>query len=474
MRRLNYSFTGVRLGLILLIYMGLAACAQPSAPVPAKPAQPSADSDNPLSSLVESGEPPPSSRPEAPSASTTPPPSSSLENYLITVIPNLWESLGEKIVPPAGLELPIAEQYQRGDLWDRIRSGFSLPYYHHPKVLAEAQEYTGSQDYLDHVVRRSRPFLYYVVHEVEKRSIPSEIALVPIIESVYSPGAISANGAAGIWQFIPSTGRHFGLKRDFWYDGRRDVIASTDAALNYLQKLNADFGGDWLITLAAYNAGEGRVRRAIQKNQDAGKPVDFWSLDLPRETATYVPRLLAIAAIVDHPDEFGVSLSSIPDAPYLASVDVDSQINLNVAAQIAGITRDELKRLNPGLLRGATNPKGTTTLLLPADKADKFSARLMSLDSSMRKSHKLAKVPAAKRRARGVRPPAQSGTQGQPQEYSVRKGDTLSAIAQDFNISVEQLRAWNEGKLDGKHITPGLKLNVSQPASAGNYSGVPK
>lgn len=439
---------------MLLIGTGLEGCAQPTTHAGATPVNIQLNQYNTIP--AESGQSPPATTTGIPPTASTSPPDFSYENYLITVTPNLWESLGEKFAPPEGVTAPITEE-RRKDLWDRIRAGFSLPYRTHPRVRAEAEEYAASQDYLDTVTWRAKPYMYYVVREVEKRGMPTEIALVPIIESAFLASAKSSGGATGVWQFIPSTGRHFGLKQTFWYDGRRDVIASTDAALKYLQRLNTDFDGDWLLTLAAYNAGEGTVQRAMKKNQQAGKPTDFWSLDLSRETETYVPRLLGIAAIVARPEDFGVSLNSIPDAPYLASVDIDSQINLNVAARIAGISREELTRLNPGLLRGTTDPKGKTKLLLPADKAARFSARLAALAPGGRMSSAQAKLSGTKR---------SGNAQGRPTYYVVREGDTLAGIARKFKTSVAQLTAWNASRLSGKYLKPGLKLRLYVPAAA--------
>ena len=439
-----------------LICAALAGCALPATHATGTTENILINQDNTSKIQAESGQPPP-----AASANTSPdvnlvPSDPRYENHLITTTPNLWESLGETFASPEGLTAPIAEEPLRKDLWDRIRAGLSLPYHSHPKVLAEAEEYAASQDYLDTVTRRAKPYMYYVVREVEKRHMPTEIALLPIIESAFLASAKSTSGAVGIWQFIPSTGRHYGLKKTFWYDGRRDVIASTDAALKYLQKLNTDFGGDWLLTLAAYNAGEGAVQRAINKNQQANKPTDFWSLDLARETETYVPRLLGIAAIVARPEDFGVSLNNIPDAPYLASVDIDSQINLNVAAKIAGISREELTRLNPGLLRGVTDPKGKSKLLLPADKAAQFSLRLATLAQDRRMSLRQTK--------RAKSSGAADTAQRRPIYYVVREGDTLAAIARRLKTTAANLSSWNADRLGGKYLQPGVKLRLHAPS----------
>lgn len=448
---------------MLLLSMGLAACSQPAIQAGAASVNMPRSQSNTLP--AEPGQSPPVATTGTPPTATASPPDFPYENYLITVIPNLWESLGEKLTPPEGLATPITEGRPRKDLWDRVRAGLALPYRSHPRVLAEAEEYAASQDYLNTVTWRAKPYMYYVVREVEKRGMPTEIALVPIIESAFLASAKSTGGAAGVWQFIPSTGRHFGLKQTFWYDGRRDVIASTDAALKYLQRLNTDFDGDWLLTLAAYNAGENAVQRAVKKNQQTGKATDFWSLDLSRETEAYVPRLLGIAAIVENPELFGVTLNSIPDAPYLASVDIDSQINLDVAARIAGISRRELTRLNPGLLRGVTDPKGRTRLLLPANKAARFSARLAALAPDGRMSPSRAHLSGTKRPAPTAAGPA-GKAQGSLIYYVVREGDSLAGIALKFKISVAQLSAWNANRLGGKYLKPGLRLRLYIPAAA--------
>jgi len=299
--------------------------------------------------------------------------------YLVTTTSNLWERLEAGFGINKELPLPEAEPL---DLWERLRGGFTLPDRQHPKARKEAKEYAGYQYHLDEVIERARPYLYYVLEEIEKRGMPSEIALLPIIESAYQPLAYSSGGAAGIWQFIASTGRNFGLKQTFWYDGRRDIAASTKAAMDYLQKLNIDFDGDWLLTLAAYNAGEGTVFRAMKKNRQAGKRTDFWSLDLPRETEAYIPRLLGVAALVANPDEYGASLTYVPDEPYLKSVEIESQIDLKVAAQLADISPQEIKLLNPGFIHGTSDPKGPHHLLLPINKVDIFNTKLATLEPS--------------------------------------------------------------------------------------------
>jgi membrane-bound lytic murein transglycosylase D len=353
------------------------------------------------------------------------------------------------------------------DLWARLRRGLSLSGRDHPRVFREIERSASEQDYLNKVTARARPFLYYVLQEVEKRGLPSEIALLPVVESAYSPHALSSKQAAGIWQIIPATAQELGLKQTFWYDGRRDIVASTKAALDYLERLNSDFGGDWLLTLAAYNGGVGMVQRAIARNREAGRSADFWSLDLPRETETYIPRLLAVASVVSAPELFGVNLNSIPNQRYLTQVKLASQINLDTAAKLAGMSRAELSRLNPGYVRDATGPQGPHHLLLPAHKVKVFNNKL----AEQRTTAQL-QVTAAPRLPAQTALPAQAGQRsqnfpaaptGQRAYYTVRAGDNLTDIAARFRVSVNDLRAWNAAllkMLKGKPLQAGTTLTL--------------
>ena len=395
--------------------------------------------------------------------------------YSVTVSPaNLWERLGENF----GLSAPAdsARDSTGHDIggeadytiWGRLRAGFALPWRYEPHVQREAQDYADDQRRLSETLTRAEPYLYFVLEEIEKRQMPTEIALLPLIESAYQPLAQSDQGAAGMWQFIPSTGRSFGLKQTFWYDGRRDVIASTNAALNYLQKLNADFDGDWLLTLAAYNAGEGAVQRALKRNQRAGKATDFWSLDLPRETKAYIPRLLGIAALVAAPDEFSVTLYPIPNAPYVTSVALDSPINLTLAAKMADISQKEMRQLNPGFLRGATAPNGPHQLLLPVDKVAAFTAKLAALSVNKR----LAEPGRSENKDPGgtlkpspaTKPLVTASSSTQPLkplvQYTIREGDSWERVAKHFKITTAQLRTWNADKVEFKYLMPGHSLTV--------------
>ncbi|MFZ5593145.1 MAG: LysM peptidoglycan-binding domain-containing protein [Pseudomonadota bacterium] len=278
----------------------------------------------------------------------------------------------------------IPDNHAPADIWDRIRNRFSLPDRDHPRVESSKNWYASRQQYLDRTIERATPYLHYIVEEIERRNMPSELALLPIVESAFQPMANSHAKAAGIWQFIPSTARNFGLKQNWWYDGRRDIHASTRAALDYLQKLNVMFDGDWLLALAAYNAGEGAVMRAVNANAAAGKPTDFWSLKLPVETQGYVPWLLAITDIVAAPESYGIALKSVPDKPYLTPINTGKQIDLALAAELANLSVEELYKLNPGFNRWATDPDGPHHLLLPIDKVDTFKAKLDSLPEEKR------------------------------------------------------------------------------------------
>lgn len=319
--------------------------------------------------------------------------------------------------------------------WDHVRQGFQLPekLSLNERVQPQLKWHLSHLDFLQRVTARAEPYLYYIHSEIERRGLPSELLLLPIIESAYVPDAYSRSRAAGIWQFIPSTGRYFGLKQTWWYDGRRDIIQSTDAALDYLEKLNKHFDGDWLLALAAYNGGEGTIMRAQKRNANKGLPTDFWSLKLRRETMEYVPKLLAVAELVRHSADYYVELWPIDNAPVVRQVDLDGQIELDVAAGLAGINRERLHQLNPGFQRWATSPDGPYHLLLPIEKADQFEKRL-------------AQLPVNKR-VRWNR-------------HRVREFETLSHIAVKYKTRLSVIRKAN--RLKGNTIRVGQHLLVPQ------------
>ncbi len=268
------------------------------------------------------------------------------------------------------------------DLWARIRRGFQIPDLHNDLVDMQANWYAQRPDYVQRMTERSQKYLYYIVEELEARHMPTELALLPFIESAYNPQALSVAKAAGMWQFVPGTGRTYNLKQNMWLDERRDVLASTGAALDYLSRLH-DMFGDWYLALAAYNWGEGNVQRAIARNQAAGLPTDYESLRMPNETRNYVPKLQAVKNIVTNPQVYGLTLPSIPNHPYFVTVTTSRDIDVDVAAKLANMTTDEFRALNPSFKKpvivGATQPQ----ILLPFDNASAFEHNLKAYDGQL-------------------------------------------------------------------------------------------
>jgi membrane-bound lytic murein transglycosylase D len=280
--------------------------------------------------------------------------------------------------PPA----PAAHPVTAGDLWERIRDGFAMTDFDNRAVrLAEAW-YAARPDYVARMVERSSRYLFHVVEEVEKRGMPTEIALLPMIESAYNPMALSPAQALGMWQFIPSTGKTYGLRQDWWYDGRRDVLAATDAALDYLQFLYGMFS-DWELALAAYNWGEGAVARALLRNQAKGLPIDYHSLRVPNETRGYVPKLQAVKNIIRNPAAYGLDLESVPNSPYFEAVTTTRPMDVKLAASLAEITVEEFVALNPGHRRPVIAADEPQTLLLPVEKVATFFSNLEDHDKPL-------------------------------------------------------------------------------------------
>lgn len=324
---------------------------------------------------------------------------------------------------------------QYSDLFDRMRAGFKLEDADRHAVDVQADWYANHPDYLERAFGRAELYMYHIVTELEARGMPLELALLPVVESAFEPFAYSRARAAGLWQFIPGTGTRFGLKQNWWYDGRRDVIESTRAALDYLQFLHDEFDGDWLLAVAAYNCGEMNVERAITHNRAKGKPTDFWSLKLPRETQGYVPRLLAMRRLVADPEAHGLGFSRIPNQPYFTRVSTGSQIDLKVAADIAGITHEQLSELNPAFHRWATDPSGPHYLLVPSDVADLFEQNVAQLTPEQRLNASI---------------------------YTVRKGDSVSSVAKKFGTKIQVIRELND--LPSGPLMVGTDLRV--PSSA--------
>ncbi len=308
------------------------------------------------------------------------------------------------------------------DLWHRIRKGFAMEALDSPLVADHEAWYTTRPEYIKRFVDRGSLYLHYIVEQVEKRNMPREIALLPVIESAFNPKAYSRAKASGIWQFIPSTGKNYGLAQDWWKDNRRDIVAATDAALNYLERLHAMFG-DWELALAAYNAGEGTVGRAIAYNQKKGLATDYLGIAprLKPETRNYVPKLIAVKNIVLSPAAYGIDLESLPDEPYFTEVQGPKKIDVKVAAKLAGMSEDAFVALNPAHNNAVA--AGTGTLIVPVDKAGDFKANLERYDQ-----------------------PLVSWT-----TYQAKRGEALDAIAKRHNTTVAHLKAANgEIKLDKK------------------------
>ncbi|MGD8630840.1 MAG: LysM peptidoglycan-binding domain-containing protein [Gammaproteobacteria bacterium] len=351
-------------------------------------------------------------------------------------------SVDQQAAPAAGHidSAPATTDTEDFQFWEQLRSGLRLGGARHVEVQRQLAKYRGSTSQVETIFQRGGPYLGYIYNEVNKRGFPAEVALLPFVESGYDPFAYSHGRAAGLWQFIPGTARMYGLQQDWWYDGRRDVVASTQAALDYLDKLQQEFDGDWLLALAAYNSGEGTVGKAIKKNRKAGKPFDFWHLDLPPETSVYVPKLLAISAMVANPGKYGIELEAIPAQPEFEVVNTGGQLDLAVAAELAGLETDDLYRLNPGFNRWATHPDGPHRLVIPADKVTGFR-------------EKLAELPDSKR-VKWVR-------------HKIRKGDTLSQIAARYATTSAVLRSTNKLTSDniriGRHLL--VPVAAKQPES---------
>jgi membrane-bound lytic murein transglycosylase D len=290
-------------------------------------------------------------------------------------------AIGALAARQATLSQPLsalkADDFKEADLWGRIRTGYAIPDIDNQLVAKHVTWYSTRPDYIARTSARASRYLFHVVQELEKRNMPTELALLPIIESAFNPQAYSSANAAGMWQFVPGTGKDFNLKQNMFKDERRGVLASTDAALSYLQKLYGMFG-DWQLALAAYNWGEGNVQKAIKKNQSLGKPTDFESLSelMPAETRNYVPKLQAVKNIIANPSQYGVALPPIGNEAYFTAVDRTSDIDLTIAAQLAELSVDEFKALNPQFNRPVITGGEQTKILLPKENAAKFTANL--------------------------------------------------------------------------------------------------
>ena len=300
------------------------------------------------------------------------------------------------------------------DVWERVRNGYTMKPMDTELVRHWENFYSAKPEYFSRMVNRSSHYLFHITEEVERRKMPTEVALLPMIESAYNPQAYSKAHASGLWQFIPSTGRIYGLHQNWWYDGRRDVIAATNAALDYLEKLYAMFG-DWELALASYNWGEGAVSRAIARNQAKGLPTDYASLTMPAETRNYLPKLIAVKNIIADPARFGVKLVSIPNEPYFEVISVKRHIDLKLAAKFADMPLDEFRFLNPAHNKPVIKSDGSETIVLPRNRVAIFRANLENSDK-----------------------PLVSW-----QAHTVKAGEKPEKIAANYGMSVNELKQVN-------------------------------
>jgi len=393
---------GVARSGLLLVAALLGACAsQPAAPpdtITVKPHRP-AQVATPAPQFVPA-------RPSAASSDTT-----ALD---ATRLPPFDGEKREVREPLRGVAT-VDRTVQPDDLWERIRAGFSMPTLESPIVQDRTAWYAARPDYLARTFERSRRYLYHIVEELEKRGMPTELALLPMVESSFNPMAYSRAHASGLWQFIPGTGKRYDLAQNWWYDGRRDIVASTSAALDYLKDIY-EMHGDWHLALASYNWGENAVAKAIERNRAAGLPTDYSSLRMPEETRYYVPKLQALKNIIANPAPFGISLDPIPNQPYFATITRARDIDIKLAAQLAEMPVEEFVALNPGFNRPFIPVSINSRIVLPADKVEVFHANLQKLDNKTLVSW---------------------------QTYEPKPGDRLEAIAKKFGVSLAHLREVN-------------------------------
>lgn len=405
--------------------------------------------------------------------------------------------LGELALKPALVEeganaaapaTPAARVY--ADLWERIRAGFAMPELPTPLVEEKERFYLQRPDYLQRMFARGSRYLYHIVEEIERRGMPTELALLPFVESAMNPTALSSAQAAGLWQFIPSTGRAYNLQQDWWVDNRRDVVKSTEAALDYLQKIHALAGNDWFLALASYNWGENAVARAMRRNESRGLPTDYLSLTMPAETRQYVPKLIALKNIVLHAAEIGVRLPPLRNEPYFVTIEKTRPIDLALAAKFAGMSVAEFVALNPAHNRPVIAASRNNQIKLPADRLDAFleaverhgkasrafatwqpqtlqpgetietiarragitTAELLEANDLRRGQRLLAGTRilapqlgvADETRLEGFEGPRVYELVEQPAAWHrLRRGETLSSIARRYGTTVAQLRSWN-------------------------------
>ncbi len=344
------------------------------------------------------------------------------------------------------------------DVWKRVRRGFAMPDLVAPEVAIWTDYYAQRPQMVERIMARSSPYLYFVLEEINRRGLPTELALLPFVESAWDPTALSSAQASGLWQFIPSTGRHFKLRQDEWLDERRDLVASTQAALDYLEYL-FNFQGDWHLALASYNWGEGAVMRAMQKNDGDGLRTDYVSLKMPDETRNYVPKLQAIKNIVADPERFGVRLPTLENQPYFVTVARASDIDVPLAARLAGMSVEEFTALNPAFKRGIISAASQRPILLPVGQVDTFLANLDAYQGPLVSapitvaSAEPARGSRADKAVRNAR-----NTRSTPRTHRVRSGDTLHKIAAQYRTTVKSIQTLN--RMNHSRLQVGQTLRV--------------
>lgn len=352
----------------------------------------------------------------------------------------LVQAAQQKLIEKEVLQHDNTSPIEYKNVWERIKNNLSLDIPINESVIKHRNHYLKHPTALNNLLKRSEPFIFYIIEQLEENNIPIEIALLPLVESAFDPYALSYVDAAGLWQFMPSTGKQFGLQQNWWYDGRRDVVASTESAIKYLNYLNKFFDGDWMLALAAYNSGEGRVQRAMRKNARKNRPTHYWELELPKETRDYVPKLLAVIDIIKRSEEFKIDLYPIPNEKVVSSVLVNSQIDLSVAAKLADLSLEQFKALNPGYNQWATDPNSLTSFLIPQEKVSSFNKSLSLLSDKDRMVW---------------------------QRYQIKQGDSLGKIAREFHIDIDSIKTIN--KISGNDIRAGKHLLIPVASKDGNY-----
>jgi membrane-bound lytic murein transglycosylase D len=480
--------------LAVLVFGLLQACAsqppQQSSPAPAT--APSQAEASPSIASAPAAKPPPAPAPEKP----PPAPPVALDATKLPPFDGKHIALETKLHGVIKIDRTVPAD----DLWQRIRHGFAIPNLNDELVKRKTAEYAANSDYLQRILDRSRLYLYHIVEEIEKRGLPTEIALLPMVESAFNPLAYSRAHASGLWQFIPGTGKRYNLEQSWWRDERRDVVDSTNAALDYLTSLY-EMHGDWHLALASYNWGENAVKRAVQNNRRLGKPTDYSSLRMPRETRHYIPKLQALKNIIADPEPYGIDLDPIPNEPYFEVVDGAPDIDVMMAAKLAEMSVRDFVALNPAFSRPLIRASGAARIILPADKVEVFRANLAKSDEktlvswqiyhpkrgekleTIAKKYKFSLVEL--KRVNGI--PSWSsqvprvmvvpinaraeGDVGMPpimyapptqRVHIVKRGDTLSGIAARYRLSVQSLKSWN--RQIGRHLRIGERVNLGPQA----------